>query len=34
MNINDLFPTYAPLTYAEMTGYDILETTKINGNRI
>lgn len=32
MNINELFPTYAPLTYAEMTGYDILETTKINGN--
>ena len=32
MNINELFPAYAPKTYAEMTEYDILETTKIDGN--
>lgn len=32
MNINELFPAYAPLTYEEMTGYGTLETTKIDGN--
>lgn len=32
MNINELFPAYAPLTYEEMTGYGTLETTKIGGN--
>lgn len=31
MDISDLFPAYAPKTYEELSGYDMLETTKIDG---
>lgn len=31
MDITELFPTYAPLTYAELSEKDLLETTKFNG---
>ncbi len=32
MNIDELFPAYAPKTYEELSGYDLLETTKIDGS--
>ena len=31
MDITELFPQYAPLTYAEFTEKDLLETTKVDG---
>lgn len=31
MDITELFPAYAPLTYAEFTEKDLLETTKVDG---
>ncbi len=30
MDITELFPKYAPKTYAELSGMDLLETTKVN----